>query len=75
MGQQRLHGLVVEGELGKARALRIAFKQALALKKTAHTAGDAGCQSAELGVVGAFTQRNVSEPSRPSTYTPSRNSI
>jgi hypothetical protein len=31
--QQPLHRLLVEGELGKARVLRIAFEQALALMR------------------------------------------
>jgi polyisoprenoid-binding protein YceI len=43
---------VVEGELGKARALGIAFEQALAFEKAAHAAGDAARQSAELGAGG-----------------------
>ena len=33
MRQQPLHRLAAEGELGKARALRIAFEQALAFQK------------------------------------------
>ena len=52
--QQRLHRLVVEGELGKARALRIAFEQALAFQKAAHAAGDAPRHSGELGACGCL---------------------
>ena len=52
--QQRLHRLVVEGDLGKARALRIAFEQALAFEKAARAAGDAARQSDELGACGGL---------------------
>jgi hypothetical protein len=50
--QQPLHRLVVEGELGKARVLGIAFEQALAFQKTTHALGDAACQGGELGARG-----------------------
>jgi hypothetical protein len=49
---ERLHGLVVEGEFGKARALGIAFEQALPFQKAAHSAGDAARQGVELGAGG-----------------------
>ena len=54
MRQQRLHRLAVEGELGKARVLGIAFEQTLAFQKTAHAAGDAPRQSGELGACGGL---------------------
>ena len=52
MGQQPLHRLPVEAELGKARGLPIAFEQAAAFEKPAHALGDAVGQGGELGAGG-----------------------